>query len=42
MSDNDGFVAATGLVQDLTVVTRNLGDFKRSGVRLLNPWEFQG
>ena len=42
LSDNDGFVAATGLVHDLTVVTRNLGDFKRSGVRLLNPWEFQG
>lgn len=39
LPDCDGLVAATGLVHGLTVVTRNVGDFARSGVPLLNPWE---
>ncbi len=34
----DGFIAATALVHSLVVVTRNVADFKASGVRLLNPW----
>ena len=35
----DKHIAATALVHDLTVVTRNLADFDaRSGVRLLNPF----
>lgn len=37
----DGLIAATALVHNLVVVTRNLADFKASGVRLLNPWEFE-
>lgn len=34
----DGLLAATASVHDLTVVTRNAGDFVRSGVRVLNPF----
>jgi predicted nucleic acid-binding protein len=34
----DGLIAATALVHGLVVVTRNLADFKASGVPLLNPW----
>ncbi|GAB5558357.1 MAG: type II toxin-antitoxin system VapC family toxin [Synoicihabitans sp.] len=36
---SDGLIAATALVHDLTVVTRNVGDFERSGAGLLNPFE---
>lgn len=39
-SDRDAIIAATALVHDLTVVTRNVGDFLPTGVRLINPWEF--
>jgi len=35
---SDGLIAATGLEHDLTVVTRNVGDFQRSGVNTLNPF----
>jgi predicted nucleic acid-binding protein len=38
-SPRDALIAATALVHGMTVVTRNLADFRRSGVRLLNPWE---
>ncbi len=34
----DSLIAATGIAYDLTVVTRNVGDMKQCGVRLLNPW----
>lgn len=37
----DMLIAATALVHGMTVVTRNVSDFVRTGVRLLNPWEFQ-
>ena len=37
----DGLLAATALVHQLTVVTRNTADFERSGVACLNPFEFQ-
>lgn len=33
----DAFIAATALVADCTVVTRNAKDFADCGVRLLNP-----
>ena len=36
----DGLLAATALVHQLTVVTRNTADFERSGVECLNPFEF--
>jgi predicted nucleic acid-binding protein len=35
---SDGLIAATALVHDLTVVTRNTIDFLPTGVRLLNPF----
>jgi predicted nucleic acid-binding protein len=38
-SPRDALIAATALVHGMAVVTRNLTDFRRSGVRLLNPWE---
>lgn len=37
-SERDALIAATGLVHGFTVVTRNTGDFRDTGVRLLNPW----
>lgn len=35
----DGLIAATALVHGMTVVTRNVGDFKSTGVTVLNPWD---
>ncbi len=37
----DSLIAATACVYDLTVVTRNIGDFEGCGVPLLNPWQSQ-
>jgi len=34
----DSLLAATALEHDLILVTRNVSDVKRSGVRLLNPF----
>ena len=39
-SDRDALIAATALVHGMTVVTRNVNDFKSTGVEILNPWEF--
>lgn len=38
----DGLIAATALTHGLTVVTRNVSDYFRSGVNMINPWEFTG
>ena len=35
----DGLMAATAIVHDLTLVTRNVQHVADSGARLLNPWE---
>jgi predicted nucleic acid-binding protein len=35
----DSFIAATALIHDLCVVTRNVRDFARSGVAYLNPFD---
>ena len=40
-SDRDAMIAASALVFDMTVVTRNTKDFEHTGVSLLNPWEFK-
>ncbi|MBM3555960.1 MAG: type II toxin-antitoxin system VapC family toxin [Alphaproteobacteria bacterium] len=37
-AERDALIAATALVHGLTVVTRNVGDFRSTGVPLLNPW----
>jgi hypothetical protein len=34
----DALIAATALVHGMTVVTRNVEDFARSGAKVLNPW----
>ena len=36
--ERDAWIAATALVHDLTIVTRNVRDFVGTGVRLINPW----
>ncbi len=38
-SDRDALIAASALVHGLVVVTRNVADFKLTGVEILNPWE---
>ena len=35
----DGLLCATALTHNLTVVTRNTGDFQPSGVGTYNPWK---
>ena len=37
-SYRDALIAATALVHGMTVVTRNVKDFKDTGAALLNPW----
>ena len=37
-SDRDALIAATALVYGLTVATRNVADFERTGVGVVNPW----
>jgi toxin FitB len=34
----DALIAGTALVHGLTLVTRNVADFERTGVRLVDPW----
>ncbi|MES2319008.1 MAG: type II toxin-antitoxin system VapC family toxin [Pseudomonadota bacterium] len=36
--ERDALIAATALVHGMTVVTRNIADFKPMGVPLINPW----
>ena len=38
-SDRDALIAATALVHDMTVVTRNVSPFQPIGVAVFNPWE---
>lgn len=34
----DGLIAATAIVHDLILVTRNVGDFADTSVPIVNPW----
>lgn len=36
--DIDGLIAATAIVHDLVVVTRNVDDFLDAGADVINPW----
>lgn len=38
LSMADGLIAATAIINGMTVVTRNTTDFQDLGVELLNPW----
>lgn len=35
----DGLIAATAIVHNLAVVTRNVTDFADTGVSVINPWD---
>lgn len=37
-SERDALIAATALVYDMTVVTRNVADFAATEARIFNPW----
>ena len=37
-SERDAMIAATAIVHQMTIVTRNIQDFEQTGVKLLNPW----
>jgi toxin FitB len=34
----DGLIAATALVHDLIIASRNTKDFRRAGAKVINPW----
>ena len=38
LEDRDALIAATALVHGMTIVTRNVSHFRRTGVPILNPW----
>jgi predicted nucleic acid-binding protein len=38
MPIKDSLIAATALVHDLVVVTRNRADFEKAGVNIVNPF----
>jgi toxin FitB len=38
MPSIDGLIAATGVVNDMVVVTRNTKDMEQSGATLIDPW----
>jgi len=37
--DADGLIAATAIVHDLIIVTRNVADFDDAEVSVINPWD---
>lgn len=37
--DIDGLIAATAIVHDLAVVTRNVDDFNDTAADVINPWD---
>ena len=41
-SERDAWIAATAIDAELTLVSRNVGDFAGMGVKLINPFEEPG
>jgi predicted nucleic acid-binding protein len=39
VEDRDALIAASALVHGMTLVTRNVAHFERTGVAIVNPWE---
>jgi predicted nucleic acid-binding protein len=39
LSAIDGLLAATAIHHNLTIVSRNAGDFTNTQVPVVNPWE---
>jgi predicted nucleic acid-binding protein len=39
MPIKDSFIAATALVHDLTVTTRNGTDFEHAGLKIVDPFD---
>ena len=37
-SERDAMIAATAIEYQMTIVTRNVGDFNQSGVKIFDPW----
>ena len=40
-SYRDSFIAATAIVHNMTIVTRNVSDFFQTGVNIINPWDYK-
>ena len=38
-AERDALIAATAIIHRMTLVTRNVADFKAMNVALFNPWE---
>lgn len=38
LSSMDGLIAATAIVHDLTIATRNTKDFEGFGIEIVDPW----
>lgn len=37
-SDRDAWISATALAHGMTILTRNVSDFRPTGVHVINPW----
>lgn len=37
----DSLIAATVLTYDLTLITRNVGDFEAAEIKIINPWNME-
>lgn len=42
MSYNDALIAATAFCYELTLVTRNVSDFEKTVIKVINLWDYSG